>query len=72
MKVVNIVSAERLHTFRVAKSRRYEVLDGKMMKTEEMIIVPRLPSNTKHNRKISMSKVYLNETSVNLVFRKRV
>lgn len=57
MKVVNNVSAERLHTFRVTKSRRYEVLDGKMMETEEMIIVPQLPSNTRYNEEISMLKV---------------
>ena len=40
MKVVNNVSTERLHTFPVTKSRRYKVLDGKMMEIEEMIIVP--------------------------------
>ena len=58
MKVVNNVSTERLHTFPVTKSRRYKVLDGKMMKTEEMIIVPQLPSNynpTKNTIQCSMS-----------------
>ena len=48
MKVVNNVSTKRLHTFPVTKSRRYKVLDGKMMETEEMIIVPQLQSNKKY------------------------
>ena len=39
MSVVDAVRAERLHTFRVTKPRRYKVPDGKMMETEEMIIV---------------------------------
>ena len=51
MKVVNNVSTERLHTFPVTKSRRYKVPDGKMMETEEMIIVPQLPSNEKYKKK---------------------